>query len=97
MQTKKDSTIHIIGAGISGLACGVDLVDQYRRIFIYDSANHAGGRCRSFYEPTLKRYIDNGNHLLLSGNNLTLNYLNKIGARKELTVNSEAIYPFVNI
>jgi len=97
MQSRKNATIHIIGAGISGLACSVDLVEQNYKISIYDSSNHAGGRCRSFYDPVLKRYIDNGNHLLLSGNNLTLGYLEKIGAKNQLTINSEAIYPFVNI
>ena len=97
MQSKKNSTIYIIGAGISGLACSIDLVDQNYKVCIYDSSNHAGGRCRSFYDPLLKRYIDNGNHLLLSGNNLTFEYLKKIGAKNKLTVSSEAIYPFVNV
>ena len=41
----------------------------------------AGGRCRSFFDRTLGRVIDNGNHLLSSGNRSALAYMDTIGAR----------------
>jgi uncharacterized protein with NAD-binding domain and iron-sulfur cluster len=63
------SNVHIIGAGMSGLACAVRLAgDKRYTINLYDSAGHAGGRCRSYHDEHLGCTIDNGNHLLLSGN-----------------------------
>ena len=35
---------------------------------MHELARHAGGRCRSYFEPALGLTIDNGNHLLLSAN-----------------------------
>ena len=41
----------------------------------------AGGRCRSYFDQSLGLVIDNGNHLLLSGNHAALDYLGRIGSR----------------
>ncbi len=38
-----------------------------------------GGRCRSFFDPGLGMTIDNGNHVILSGNHAALTYLRTIG------------------
>ena len=45
-------------------------------------AAFAGGRCRSYHDATLGMTIDNGNHLLLSGNHAALDYLRDIGAER---------------
>ena len=42
---------------------------------MHEAAAQAGGRCRSYYDPALGMAIDNGNHLLLSGNRAALDYL----------------------
>ena len=55
-------------------------------VTLYEAARHYGGRCRSYYESTLDLVIDNGNHLLLSGNDATLSYLSSVGA-------SGSVYP----
>ena len=60
--------VHVVGAGLAGLACAVRLGRQNRQVTLYEAASQAGGRCRSYYDPTLDRIIDNGNHLLLSAN-----------------------------
>jgi len=44
------------------------LADAERRVALYESSQHAGGRCRSYLDGELGVRIDNGNHLLLSGN-----------------------------
>lgn len=91
------ANVHIVGAGISGLACAVRLAETPHRITLYDGAGHAGGRCRSFFEERLGCTIDNGNHLLLSGNTAVLEYLERIGAGGELIGPSEAVFPFADV
>ncbi len=88
--------VHIIGLGVSGLSAAIHLAGK-KKIALYDSAKVAGGRCRSFYDQKLDCLIDNGNHLLLSGNRSALAYLDKIGARDELTILNEARFPFMDL
>ena len=76
--------IHVVGAGLAGLAAAVRLAARGRRIVIHEAANQAGGRCRSYHDATLGMTIDNGNHLVLSGNRAALDYLDVIGARARL-------------
>lgn len=74
-------TVHIVGAGLAGLSAAVALVDTGNKVVIHELARHAGGRCRSYFEPALGMTIDNGNHLLLSGNASAIAFLSKIGGR----------------
>jgi len=90
-------SVHIIGAGLAGLATAVRLVEQGARVTLYETTNQAGGRCRSYLDPVLGITIDNGNHLLLSGNKAALGYLETIGARDRLIGPSTASFPFVDL
>ncbi|HEX9170767.1 MAG TPA: hydroxysqualene dehydroxylase HpnE [Roseiarcus sp.] len=90
-------TVHVIGAGIAGLAAGVRLVDVGRKVIVHEAASFAGGRCRSYPDPTLGLVIDNGNHLLLSGNHQALEYLDRIGARQTLRDPGGAIFDFADL
>ncbi len=89
--------IHIVGAGLSGLAAAVRIAEAGARVTVHESAGHAGGRCRTFHDRTLDRAIDNGNHLIMSGNKSALDYLKRIGSADALTGPAEAAYPFVDI
>src|SRR5262249_49637508 len=89
--------IHIIGAGLAGLAAAVRLAATGARIRIYEATDHAGGRCRSYFEPALGTTIDNGNHLLLSGNRAALGYLRAIGAEHELVGPAQACFDFADL
>jgi squalene-associated FAD-dependent desaturase len=92
------ANVHIIGAGLSGLACAVRLAGGKRHnITLYESARHAGGRCRSYHDERLGCTIDNGNHLLLSGNTAVSYYLSVIGASDELVGPDRALFPFVDL
>jgi len=88
---------HIIGAGLAGLAAAVALCRQGLRVTVYEATNQAGGRCRSYHDPALDIAIDNGNHLLLSGNRAALGYLDAIGGRDRLTGPPDASFPFVDL
>lgn len=89
--------VHIIGAGMAGLAAAVRLRHLGSALTLYDSAPRAGGRCRSYHDAQLGCVIDNGNHLLLSGNSAAMAYLDEIGAREKLTGPTEAVFPFVDV
>src|SRR5690349_7382778 len=39
--------VHIVGAGLAGLAAAVRLADASRSVVLHEAAPHAGGRCRS--------------------------------------------------
>ena len=89
--------VHIVGAGLAGLGAAVALTKAGRRVVLYDQASHAGGRCRSFHDPTLDRRIDNGNHLLLGGNHAALGFLDDVGAGDSLAGPRHPVFPFVDL
>ena len=72
--------VHVVGAGLAGLAAAVRLCERGAPVALYEAAPQAGGRCRSYHDRNLDRVVDNGNHLLLSGNRSALAYLAAIGA-----------------
>ncbi|MCL2452135.1 MAG: hydroxysqualene dehydroxylase HpnE [Alphaproteobacteria bacterium] len=89
--------VHIVGAGLAGLAAAVRLADGPFDIVLHEAACQAGGRARSYYDPALGTMIDNGNHLLLSGNRAALDYLATIGGEKQLAGPSEAEFDFYDL
>ena len=93
----REGRVHVIGAGLAGLAAAVALTHAGRRVALYESAEHAGGRCRSYLDTELGVRIDNGNHLLLSGNRSALAYLGLIGALDTFERPGAALIPFVDL
>jgi len=90
-------TTHIIGAGLSGLAAAVRLAERGERVIVSEAAGQAGGRCRSYHDPQLDTVIDNGNHLLLSGNHAALGFLESIGAAGRLIGPDAAQFAFADL
>ena len=89
-------TIHVVGAGLAGLAAAVRFCED-ARVAVYEAAGHAGGRCRSYFDAALGMEIDNGNHLVLSGNAATMAYLSRIGATSELTGPRRSEFAFADL
>jgi squalene-associated FAD-dependent desaturase len=89
--------VHIVGAGLAGLAAAVRLAGAGRDIVVHEASGHAGGRCRSYFDSELGCRIDNGNHLLLSGNRAALDYLDEIGAAFTLIGPPEPRFPFCDL
>lgn len=88
--------VHVIGAGMAGLSAAVDLAEAGCAVTLYEAAPQAGGRCRSYVDPALGCEIDNGNHLVMSGNRAINRYLALIGASDRLIGPDEARYPFLD-
>src|SRR5581483_8022259 len=89
--------IHVVGAGLAGLTAALRLGDAGARVVVHEAAGQAGGRCRSYHDGALGMKIDNGNHLLLSGNRAALAYLAAIGAADRLHGPAEPAFPFVDL
>jgi squalene-associated FAD-dependent desaturase len=88
---------HVIGAGLAGLAASVALAKAGFAVMLSEAGRQAGGRCRSYRDPQLGVVIDNGNHLVLSGNHGVRDYLATIGASDRLTGPDTAAFPFMDL
>jgi squalene-associated FAD-dependent desaturase len=89
--------VHVIGAGISGLSAAVRLANAGYKVHVHEATQHAGGRCRSYFDAATNLTIDNGNHLLLSGNRHALAYARSIGTEAGLVGPKSAQFPFVDL
>ena len=84
----------IIGAGLAGLSAAVRLAEAGVPVRLIEAAAQAGGRCRSYHDPQLGRTIDNGNHLVLSGNEAVARFRATIGAMAPLAGPPAADFAF---
>ena len=91
------ATVHIIGAGLAGLSAALKLSARGARVILHEATAFAGGRCRSYYDASVGMTIDNGNHLLLSGNRAALDYLRSIGAEHRLVGPPTAEFCFFDL
>ena len=91
-----DGTVHIIGAGLAGLAAAVRLAGT-RTVIVHEATAVAGGRCRSYRDPVTGMLIDNGTHLVLSGNHAALAYARTVGGAGGLTGPDGAEFAFVDL
>ncbi|GIL39358.1 hydroxysqualene dehydroxylase HpnE [Roseiterribacter gracilis] len=87
--------VYVIGAGLAGLSAATTLVERGVQVEISEAAPQAGGRCRSFHDAQIDRVIDNGNHLILSGNDGIQAYLGRFGARDRVLSLGDQ-FPFVD-
>ena len=91
-------TVHIIGAGLSGLSAAVRLAEAGCKVHVHEATQQAGGRCRSYFDAATDLIIDNGNHLLLSGNHRrAVAYARSIGTEAGLVGPERAEFPFVDL
>jgi len=88
---------HIVGAGLAGLSAALRLAERGRRVALYEAAGQAGGRCRSYYDAGFGAIIDNGNHLLLSGNDAAMRYLKLAGSADRLEGPPAAEFAFADL
>jgi len=90
-------TVTVIGAGLAGLSAAVALANRGAKVRLIEGGVQAGGRCRSYFDPVLNQTIDNGNHLVLSGNHATHDYLRTVGSVDKLAGPDTARFDFMDV
>ncbi|MGJ3260946.1 MAG: hydroxysqualene dehydroxylase HpnE [Rhodospirillales bacterium] len=76
----------VLGGGVAGLAAATALAENGVHVTLLEAVPQAGGRCRSFFDKQLGCDIDNGNHLVLSGNRDVMRFLARTGASESVDV-----------
>ena len=90
-------TVHVAGAGLAGLAAAFTAARAGHQVVVHEAANLAGGRCRSFFDPSLGRVIDNGTHVVLGANRAALEFLDEIGATEAMVPAASRVLPFIDL
>ena len=88
---------YVIGGGVAGLAAATALAQRGAQVELFEAGPQAGGRCRSYFDPAIGGVIDNGNHLVLSGNRAVYGYLQRIGAAAMLKGAPTATVDFIDL
>ena len=78
----------IVGGGLSGLAAGVGLSSRGIPVLLLEQRPAPGGRASSFVDDETGDVIDNGQHVLIAGYARTMRFLESIGTRDRLAVQS---------
>ena len=89
--------VHVIGAGLAGLAAAVRLAYAGAHVRLYEAAQNAGGRCRSYLDAELGCRVDNGNHLVVSGNDAAMAYVAETSAASTFIAHDSARFPFIDL
>jgi hydroxysqualene dehydroxylase len=87
----------VVGAGLAGLSAATILAARGAAVTLVEAAGQAGGRCRSYFDAAIGGVIDNGNHLVLSGNRAVRDYSVRIGARDSLVGPPRAAFAFLDM
>ena len=87
----------VVGAGLAGLSAAVRLIEAGFAVEIAEAATQAGGRCRSYHDAQLGLTIDNGNHLVLEGNQAVARFRRTVGADTQLSGPDHADFAFADL
>lgn len=96
-MSKSFTKAHVVGAGLAGLNAATVLAQAGLAVSLSDSAARAGGRCRSYFDPSLGLTIDNGNHLVLASNPAVKAFRARIGADEPLAGPPHAEFAFADL
>ena len=87
------STVHIIGAGWSGLACAVTLAQAGIPVQLLEAAPQAGGRARGvrYRKSFPDTLLDNGQHIMLGACQHTLKLFKQLGIKEQDVLYRQAL------
>src|SRR5271169_637248 len=74
----------VVGGGFAGLAAGVALAQEGRRVRLLEQKPHLGGRAFSFIDSTTGSTVDNGQHLFMGCYHQTIEFFKTIGTLDRL-------------
>src|SRR2546422_7305961 len=86
----------VVGGGFAGLAAATLLAEEGARVVVLEARPHLGGRARSFVDPETGAVVDNGQHLFMGCYRETLRFLERIGSRDSLALQSRLMIPIVD-
>ena len=89
--------VHVIGAGLAGLSAALSLTAAGHGVTLHEAGPAAGGRCRSYFDRELGIRIDNGNHLLLTGNKDAFAFIAEIGSTALFGGPALPVFPFMDL
>jgi len=87
----------VIGAGCAGLSAACALAEAGARVVVVEARPVLGGRTFATRDKLSGDWVDNGQHVLLGCYHDTLAYLDRIGARDRLHVQSTLAVPMVDM
>ena len=90
-------SVHIVGAGLAGLAAAIRLARSKATVFLHEATAYPGGRCRSYFDRAIGMTIDNGNHLVRSGNHAVVDFTRTVGSVSGLVGPQAAEFAFVDL
>lgn len=96
MNSHKSPSVCIIGGGIAGLSASVYLANDGINVTLLEASPKLGGRAYSFFDKTLNKYVDNGQHILASWYCNTLEYLEIIGSSKNIKIQEQLQVTFAD-
>ncbi len=82
---------------MAGLSAALQLSLSGEKVVLYEAAPFAGGRCRSHFDRDLDCRIDNGNHLVLSGNTAVHDFLYLTNALHTMGGPGKPVFPFADL
>lgn len=93
--SESQKTLGIVGGGLAGIAAAEAAVTQGSQVDLFERSGVLGGRGASLFEPTMKQWIDIGQHVVL-GCCTQLLFLNRRLGLDPYFERSDTI-PFANV
>lgn len=86
----------VIGAGCAGLSAATALAEAGARVAVVEARPMAGGRTFATADRITGDWVDNGQHVLFGCYHDTLAYLDRIGTRRKVRVQSALAVPMID-
>jgi squalene-associated FAD-dependent desaturase len=93
VNPSSSKTALIAGAGLAGLAAAVFLDEMGYRVTLLEKRPVCGGRTYSFQDRKTGFSVDNGQHLLIGAYHETFSFLERIGAKRNVSASPAAAVP----